>query len=97
MQGKSDWDFMVRLDNTIETVTQQQRMQVHHQLLHNLAASGIKYEIRIAEKRLQLRYGSYAGANIPDADVAFERFKHHQTTAPKSNILAASHAGECNK
>ncbi len=26
--GKSDWDFFVRLDDTIQTVTQKQRRQV---------------------------------------------------------------------
>lgn len=94
VQNRSDWDFLVRLDATIPFATQAQRMQVHDLLQRYLAAAGIHYSFRIAEKRLHLRFGSVGGVRLPDADVVLERFKlHAPATAPKSNVLAASNAG----
>lgn len=94
VRGYSDWDFFARQTAAIDTVSKKQRMQFYEVLKDKLDAADIRYDIRVAEKRLQLRRGSCNGASLPGADFVFESFKGRRQELPKSGILAASPTGK---
>jgi hypothetical protein len=93
--ASSDWDFFVKLDSTIPTVTHKQRMAVvellGQQLLPN---AGINYSIRCGENRVLLWDGSNRQSPLPDVDIVFERFKSDERIPPDSKAFADSPAAQ---
>ena len=89
----SDWDFFVRMDNTIPTATGNQRIEVRALFLHHLEQEGIKYGlVELRENRIHLRQGRKSkDTAMPDIDVVFERFKHTDKIEPNNRALADSH------
>ncbi|WIA34685.1 hypothetical protein OEZ86_012998 [Tetradesmus obliquus] len=71
----SDWDFFVRLNDNITTVTHAQRMAVYSQLQAQLSGAGITYRMQAGENRIRLFEGRDAQGPLPDCDVVFQRFK----------------------
>jgi glutamyl/glutaminyl-tRNA synthetase len=94
LQGSSDWDFFVRLNDNIPTVTQAQRMAVHNQLQAQLAAAGISYRMQCGESRMRLFQGRDGQGPLPDCDVVFQRFKSDARVPPNSKAMASSHTAQ---
>ncbi|WIA14508.1 hypothetical protein OEZ85_003027 [Tetradesmus obliquus] len=90
----SDWDFFVRLNDNITTVTHAQRMAVYSQLQAQLSGAGITYRMQAGENRIRLFEGRDAQGPLPDCDVVFQRFKSDVRVPPNSKALASSHAAQ---
>jgi predicted lipoprotein len=94
LQDSSDWDFFVRLNSNIDTVTSRQRMAVHDQLRVQLDAAGISYRMQCGENRIRLFDGRDAAGVLPDCDVVFQRFKSDLRVPPNNKALASSHPAQ---
>jgi hypothetical protein len=86
--GSSDWDFFVRLDDSIPTVTHNQRMAVVEQLRQQLRTAGIDYSLRCGENRVFMWNGSNDLGSLPDVDLVFGRFKQDERLPPDNRALA---------
>jgi hypothetical protein len=94
LQGSSDWDFFVRLNPNIPTVTKAQRMAVHDGLHAQLSAAGISYRMQCGENCIRLFEGSDRQGRLPDCDVVFERYKDDVRVPPDNRALASSHIAQ---
>ncbi|KIZ05802.1 hypothetical protein MNEG_2156 [Monoraphidium neglectum] len=76
LEGLSDADFFVRMDDTIPAVTRAQRVKFVSDLQSTLPRYGLVYPqpLELRESRIRSAAGMYMGAPAPPFDVLFERF-----------------------
>ncbi|KAF6265701.1 hypothetical protein COO60DRAFT_1457012 [Scenedesmus sp. NREL 46B-D3] len=94
LKGRSDWDFFVRLNDNLPTVTQAQRKAVHDQLQAQFASAGIHYRMQCGENRIRLFQGRDVQGPLPNCDVVFQRYKSDVRLPPNSKALASSHTAQ---
>ena len=87
----SDWDFFIRIEESLPPATKNQRKEMKSCMTANLLKEGIKHNAALREHRISLTsVSSVEGTPLPDVDVIFERFKGDVRLPPNSGILADS-------
>jgi hypothetical protein len=94
LQGRSDWDFFVRLNHNIPTVIKAQRTAVHDRLLAQFSAAGISYRTQCGKNCIRLFEGKDMQGRLPDCDVVFQRYTDDVRVPPNSKALASSHTAQ---
>jgi hypothetical protein len=94
LQGSSDWDFFVRLNDNIVTATKAQRTAVHDGLHAQFAAAGISYRMQYGENRIRLFQGRDMQGGLPDCDVVLQRYEDDVRVPPNGKALASSHIAQ---
>lgn len=92
LDGLSDADFYVRLDNTIDHVTRSERLAFAEDLSHDLVSEGLYYDLKLGQKRIHGVNGSRFDEDgeeyyAPDFDVVFARSASHAPLPPRRRRL----------